>query len=146
MHIPCLKRPVHDDSGQAESCRLNFLPDRASIGSRSSGEEISDQILESRIVSGLNPSLEDGTKRGSVFCEQSKATFCPADIACQNHRRALRLLTQFLRNCDAWRTSAPNVRTAPILPEIKKPTARDTVRSRWRKVGFSDWGGTESNL
>jgi len=78
-----MKGTVDDHSCQTESCSYNLIPACALIGG--SLKEISNQILEARIVPSRKAALEDGTKMWSVLCEQPEAALGAADISCENH-------------------------------------------------------------
>jgi hypothetical protein len=91
-----MKRSVDNYSGRTEARRLNFLSTPALDGTGRSFEEVADQVLESGVVSSGKPALEDRTKGWSIFCEQPHAALCPTDIACQNHRRSMRLMDELI--------------------------------------------------
>src|ERR1700735_1445676 len=80
-----MKRTIDNHSGQAEPRRFNLRRTPTLIETLCSLEKISDEILESRVISSRKADLENGTKAGPVFCEQSKIAFRSPDIACQNH-------------------------------------------------------------
>ena len=80
-----VERTIDNHSGQAEPCRFNFRRTCTLIETLRSLEKISDEILESRVISSRKAELENGTKAGPVLSEQTKITFRSPDIACQNH-------------------------------------------------------------